>query len=325
MNRKLWLLPVLLLTSFNLAEAQQPTKIPRIGYLHSGQAATPPSSLKALRQGLHDLGYIEGKSIIIEYRFAEYKPERLPELASELVGLKVDLIVTSQTPSVQAIQKVSSTIPIVFGALSFPIENGIIASFARPGRNTTGMTVLSEELNGKRLELLKEAAPKIMRIGVFSNLDNPTQPLEWKAIQSAAQGLGLKLQSLGVRSANDFDATFKAALTERAQALINLPEALVNANFKRIAAFAAKHKMPAIYSDQTAIDVNGLMFYGPNTSEIWRRAAIYVDKILKGAKPADLPVEQPTKFELVINLKIAKQIGLTIPPKVLIRADRVIK
>ena len=311
MNRKLWLLAVLLLTSFNLAEAQQPAKIPRIGYLHSGQAATPPSSLKALRQGLHDVGYIEGKSIIIEYRFADYKPERLPELASELVGLKVDLIVTSQTPSVQAIQKVSSTIPIVFGALSFPIENGIIASFARPGRNATGMTVLSEELNGKRLELLKEAAPKIMRIGVFSNLDNPTQPLEWKQIQSAAQGLGLKLQSLGVRTANDFDATFKAALTERAQALINLPEALVNANFKRIAAFAAKHKMPAMYSDQTAIDVNGLMFYGPNTSEIWRRAAIYVDKILKGAKPADLPVEQPTKFEFVINLKTAKQIGLT--------------
>jgi putative tryptophan/tyrosine transport system substrate-binding protein len=325
MNRKFWLLPVLLLASFSLAQAQQPAKIPRIGYLHSGLAATPPTSLKALRQGLRDLGYIEGQSITIEYRFAEYKPERLPELASELVGLKVDLIVTSQTPSVQAIQKVSSTIPIVFGALSFPIENGIIASFARPGRNATGMTVLSEELNGKRLELLKEAAPKIMRIGVFSNLDNPTQPLEWKQIQSAAQGLGLKLQSLGVRSANDFDATFKAALTERAQALINLPEALVNANFKRIAAFAAKHKMPAMYSDQSAIDVNGLMFYGPNTSEIWRRAAIYVDKILKGAKPADLPVEQPTKFEFVINLKIAKQIGLTVPQKVLIRADKVIK
>ena len=198
MNSKIWLLAVLLLTSFNLAEAQQPAKIPRIGYLHSGQAATPPFSLKALRQGLHDVGYIEGKSIIIEYRFAEYKPERLPELASELVGLKVDVIVTSQTPSVQAIQKVSSTIPIVFGALSFPIENGIIASFARPGRNATGMTVLSEELNGTRLELLKEAAPKIMRIGVFSNLDNPTQPLEWRALQSAAQGLGLKLQSLGV-------------------------------------------------------------------------------------------------------------------------------
>jgi len=241
------------------------------------------------------------------------------------VGLKVDVIVTSQTPSVQAIQKVSSTIPIVFGALSFPIENGIIASFARPGRNATGMTVLSEELNGKRLELLKEVAPKIMRIGVFSNLDNPTQPLEWRQIQFAAQGLGLKLQYLGVRSANDFDATFKAALSERVQALMNLPEALVNANFKRIAAFAAKHKMPAIYSDQSPIDVDGLMFYGPITSDVWRRAAIYVYEILKGGKPADLPVEQPTKFEFVVNLKTAKQIGLTIPQKVLIRADKVIK
>jgi putative ABC transport system substrate-binding protein len=307
------------------AQAQEPAKLPRIGYLHSGPAATPPASLQDFRQGLRDLGYIEGKNIIIEYRFAEYKPEHLPELAAELVGLKVDVIVTSQTPSVQAIQKTSSTIPIVFRVLSFPIENGIIASFARPGKNATGLTVLSEELNGKRLELLKEAAPKTMRIGVFSNLDNPTQPLEWRGIQPAAQGLGLKLQSLGVRSANDFDVTFKAALTERVQGLINLPEALVNANFKRIAAFAAKHKMPAIYSDRSAIDVNGLMFYGPITSDIWRCAAIYVDKVLKGAKPADLPVEQPTKFEFIVNLKAAKQIGLTIPPNVLARADKVIK
>jgi putative ABC transport system substrate-binding protein len=318
-------LPVLILATIHLAHAQQPNKIPRIGYLHSGPSATPPATLEAFRQGLRDLGYVEGKTITIEYRFAEYKPERLPELASELVGLNLDVIVTSQTPSVQAIQKVSSTIPIVFGVLSFPIENGIIASFARPGRNATGLTVLSEELNGKRLELLKETAPKITRIGVFSNLDNPTQPLEWREIQSVAQGLGLKLQSLGVRSANDFDAIFKAALVERAQALINLPEALINANFKRMAEFAAKHKMPAIYSDKSAIDVGGLMFYGPITSDLWRRAAIYVDKILKGAKPSDLPVERPTKFEFIVNLKAAKQIGLTIPPNVLFRADKVIK
>jgi putative ABC transport system substrate-binding protein len=326
MNRKvLGLLTVLILVLFQIAKAQQPTKIPRIGYLHSGSAPTPPDSLKAFRQGLRDLGYIEGKNIIIEYRFAEYKPERIPELAAELVGLNVDLIVTSQTPNVQAIQKVSSTIPIVFGVLSFPIENGIITSFAHPGKNATGLTVLSEELNGKRLALLKEVAPKTVRVGVFSNLDNPTQPLEWREIQSAAQGLGLKLQSLGVRSANDFDATFRAALTGRSQALINLPEALVNANFKRIAAFAAKHRMPAIYSDRSAIDVNGLMFYGPNGLDLWRRAATYVDKILKGAKPADLPVQQATKFEFVINLKAAKQIGLTIPPRVLERANKVIK
>ena len=313
------------LASVHLVEAQQTNRIPRIGYLHSGPSATPPASLQAFRQGLRDLGYIEGRNITIEYRFAEYKPGRLPELASELVNLKVDVIVTSQTPSVQAIQKISSTIPIVFGVLSFPIENGIIASFARPGKNATGMTVLSEELNGKRLELLKETPPKITRIGVFSNLDNPTQPLEWKAIQSTAQGLGLKLQSLGVRSANDFDVILKAALTERAHGLINLPEALINANFKRIAEFAAKYKMPAIYSDRSAIDVGGLMFYGPNGLDLWRRAAIYVDKILKGAKPSELPVERPTKFELVINLKTAKQICLTIPPNLLARADKVIK
>jgi putative ABC transport system substrate-binding protein len=327
MNRNIFCVVfiALLLAHCLPAGAQQPTKIPRIGYLHSGPAATPPASLQDFRRGLRDLGYTEGKNIIIEYWFAEYKPERLPELAAELVGLEVDVIVTSQTPSVQAIQKISSTIPIVFGVLSFPVENGIIVSFARPGRNATGLTVLSEELNGKRLELLKEAAPKIMHVGVFSNLDNPTQPLEWREIQSAAQGLGLKLQSLGVRSANDFDAAFKEALTEHAQALTNLPEALVNANFKRIAAFAAQHKMPAIYSERSAIDVNGLMFYGPNTSDIWRRAAIYVDKILKGAKPADLPLEQPTKFEFIINLKTAKQIGLTIPQSVLFRADKVIK
>ncbi len=308
-----------------LAEAQQPTKVPRIGFLASGTAAAPPASLEAFKQGLRDLGYIEGKSIAIEYRWAEHKPERLPELAAELVGLKVDVIVTSQTPSVQAIKKVSSTIPIVFGVLSFPVENGIIASFARPGGNATGLTVLSEELNGKRLELLKESVPKIARVGVLSNLNNPTQPLEWKEIEVAAQALGLKLQSLGVRSVNDFDGVFKAALRDPAQALINLPEALVNANFKSIAEFAAKHKLPTMYSDRSGIEAGGLMFCGPITADLWRRAAIYVDKILKGSKPADLPVERPIKFEFVVNLKTAKQIGVTIPPNVLVRADRVIK
>ena len=319
------LLASLALTVICATDAQLATKTPRIGYLHSGSAARPPASLEAFRQGLRDLGYIEGKSITIEYRWAEYKPERLPDLAAELVGLKVDVIVTSQTPSVQAIKKVSSTIPIVFGVLSFPVENGIIASFARPGGNATGLTVLSEELNGKRLELLKESVPKMARVGVLSNLDNPTQPLEWKEIQVAAQVLGLKLQSLGVRSVNDFDGVFKAALRDRAQALINLPEALVNANFKSIAEFAVKHKLPTMYSDLSGIDAGGLMFYGPITADLWRRAAIYVDKILKGSKPADLPVERPMKFEFVVNLKTAKQIGLTIPPNVLARADRVIR
>jgi putative tryptophan/tyrosine transport system substrate-binding protein len=320
-----WLLVALLLTSTAITQAQPPPTVPRIGYLHSGTAAKPPSSLNAFKQGLRDLGYVEGKNIHIEYRWSEYKPERLSELAAELVALNVDVIVTSQTPSVQAVQKATSTLPIVFGVLSFPVENGIIASFARPGGNATGLTVLSEELNGKRLELLKESAPKIARVGVFSNLTNPTQPLEWKEIESAAKVLGLKLQSLVVRRVNDFETVFKAALTERAQALINLPEALVNANFKRIAQFAEKHKLPTMFSDPSGIDVGGLMFYGPLTADLWRRAAIYVDKILKGAKPAELPVERPTKFEFIVNLKTAKQIGLTIPPEVLARANRIIR
>ena len=281
--------------------------------------------LDAFRQGLRELGYIEEKNIVVEYRYADGKVDRVAELATELVGLNVDVIVTYQTPSVLALKKASATIPIVFAMLSFPIENGIVANFARPGGNATGLTVLSEELNGKRLELLKEAAPNVTRIGVLSNLANPTQPLEWKEIQAAAQGLGLKLQSLGVRSAKDFDSVFKAALEKRTQALINLPEALLVEQLNRIVEFAAKNKLPAIYSSPEFVQAGGLMSYSPIITDLWRRAATYVDKILKGAKPGDLPVERPTKFHFLINLKTAKQIGLTIPPNVLARADRVVK
>jgi putative ABC transport system substrate-binding protein len=307
------------------AEAQQGQKIPRIGFLGAGSASSMAGSLDAFRKGLGDLGYIEGKNIVIEYRYADLKAERIPDLAAELVGLKLDVILTSQTPNVLALKKASSTIPIVFAAISFPVENGIVASFARPGGNATGLTVLSEELNGKRLELLKQAAPNITRIGVLSNLANPTQPLEWKEIQAAAQVLGLKLQSLGVRSSSDFDPIFKAALRERAQALIQLPEALLTAHRNRIVDFATKNKLPSMYSDPQYTNAGGLMSYGPVITDLWRRAAVYVDKIIKGTKPADLPVERPTKFEFVINLKAAKQIGLTIPPNVLARADRVIR
>jgi putative ABC transport system substrate-binding protein len=279
----------------------------------------------AFQQGLRDLGYIEGQNIIVEYRYADFNAERLVELAAELVRQKVDVIVTSQTPSVLAIKQASTTIPIVFAVLSFPVENGIIQSFARPGGNATGLTVLSEELNGKRLELLKDVVQNLTRIGVFSNPSNPTQPLEWKEIRASAAVLGLKLQSLEVSKSEDFDGAFLAALSGRAEALLNLPEAVINSNFKRIAGFAARNKLPAIYSDASAIDAGGLMFYGPISTDLYRRAAVYVDKILKGAKPADLPVERPTKFELLINLKTAKQIGVTIPPNVLARADRVIR
>lgn len=306
-------------------DAQQPGKVPRIGYLGAGSGSARPGRLDAFRRGLQDLGYIEGKTILIEYRYADGKAERLPDLAAELVSLKPAVIVTSQTPSVLAIKKVSATIPIVFTSISHPVENGIVASFARPGGNATGLTVLTEELSGKRLELLKEAFPNVTRIGVLSNLANSTQPLEWKEIQAAAQGLGLKLQSLGVQSSNDFDRAFEAALRESAQALINLPESLIVSHFHRIVEFAAKNKLPSMYSASEAVDAGGLMSYAPNYTDLRRRAAIYMDKILKGAKPADLPVERPTKFEFVINLKTAKQIGLTIPQNVLVRADRVIK
>jgi putative ABC transport system substrate-binding protein len=307
------------------AEAQDVQKIPRIGILEPATAASVSARLTALKQGLRDLGYVEGQTVHIEYRYANGNPERLPDLAAELVSVKVDLIATSQTPSVLAIKKVSPTIPVVFFFLSFPVENGIAASFARPGGNATGLTVLSEELNGKRLELLKQTSPAMSRVGVLSNPSNPTQPLEWKGVQAAAATLKLKLISLPVQSGADLDAAFKSALKERAQALTNLPEAVFNMNRERIVEFAIRNRLPAMCSDPRAAEGGCLMSYGPNQLDIYRRGAVYIDKILKGAKPGDLPIEQPAKFDLIINLKTAQQIGLTIPQKVLTRADRVIK
>jgi putative ABC transport system substrate-binding protein len=274
---------------------------------------------------MRDLGYIEGKNIAIEYRYAAGESERISDLAAELINLKVDLIVTSQTPPVLALKKLSSTTPIVFVFLSFPVENGIVTSFARPGGNATGMTVLSEELNGKRLAILKDTATGIKRVGVLSNPSNPTQPLEWKGIEAAAATLGLTLQSLNVRTAADLDVALETALKQGAQALINLPEAVFTMTQARITDFAIKNKLPVMCSDPLAVQSGCLMSYAPNQLDLYRRAATYVDKILKGAKPAYLPVEQPTKFEFHINLRTAKAIGLTIPPNVLARADMVIK
>jgi putative tryptophan/tyrosine transport system substrate-binding protein len=325
---KTLLLASFVFLSVQIAEAQQSTKVPRIAYLHPGPAATASAArMDAFRQGLHELGYIEGKNISIEYRYSEGKTEaeRLPELAAELVRLNVDVIVTSGTPGVLAIKKASATMPIVFTVISHPIENGIVASFARPGGTVTGLTILTEELSGKRLELLKEAVPNVVRIGALSDLTNPTQPLEWKEILTAAQVLGLKLQSLGVRSSNDFDSVFEAALRERAQAIITLPQPRMNNHRNRIVQFTVKNRLPAMYPAPEFTELGGLMSYAPIYTDLFRRAAIYVDKILKGAKPGDLPVEQPTRFEFVINLKTAKQIGLTIPQNVLARADKVIK
>jgi len=308
-----------------VAEAQQPAKIPRIGFLGAASASALTGRLNALRQGLHDLGYIDGKTISIEYRYADGNPDRLSHLAAELVDLKVDVVITSSTPSVLAIKKASPTMPIIFTTISHPVENGIIASFARPGGNVTGLTNLTETLSGKRLELLKEVAPKVIRIGILSDLSNPTQPQEWKEIQAAALGLGLKLQSLGVRTGSDFGRALDSAIKERAQALLNLPHPLILTHSKRIVEFAAKNKLPAMYTSREYTDVGGLMFYARDQTEAYNRVAVFVDKILKGTKPGDIPVEQPRKFEFVVNLKAAKQIGLTIPPNVLVRADKVIK
>jgi putative ABC transport system substrate-binding protein len=307
------------------AGAQQPSKVPKIGFLVGPSRSFFASRMESFQQGLHSLGYIEGKNIVIEYRYAEGKADRLPTLAAELVGLNVDVIVTSATPSVLATKKATSTIPVVFVSVTDPVASGLVASLARPGGNITGLTILAPELSGKRLELLKEAVPNVTRVAFLWNPANPAQAPQWREAQAAAQALGLRLQSLEVRSSNDFDSAFEAALRERARALIASPEPLINTHLKRIVEFAAKNRLPAMYAGPEVVDAGGLMSYAPDYTYQYRRAATYVDKILKGAKPADLPVEQPTKFEFIVNLKTAKQIGLTIPPSVLARADKIIK
>jgi putative ABC transport system substrate-binding protein len=306
-------------------EAQQPSKVPKIGFLVGPSRSFFTSRIESFEQGLHSLGYIEGRHVVIEYRYAEGKADRFAALAAELVGLKVDVIVTTTTPGVLATKKATSTIPIVFVSVGDPVAGGLVASLARPGGNITGLTILAPELSGKRVELLKEAIPNITRVAFLWNSANPAQGLQWKETQAAAQALGLQLKSLEVRSSNDFDSAFEAVLRERAQALIPAAEPLVNTHLNRIVEFAAKNRLPAMYGGPEVVEAGGLMSYAPNYDDLFRRAATYVHKILKGAKPGDLPVEQPTKFEFVINLRTAKQIGLTIPPNVLARADKVIK
>jgi putative ABC transport system substrate-binding protein len=318
-------LPALVLAAIHLVEAQQPTKVARTGYLSGTSSSFSSARVDALRQGLNELGYFEGKNIVIEYRFADGKPDRLPALAKELVGLKLDVVVATTTASVLALKKASETIPIVVVSSADPIASGLVASLARPGGNITGLTILAPELSGKRLELLKEVVPNVTRVGVLRNPANPAQEPIWKEIQAGAQELRLQLQSLEVRSSNDLDSAFEAAIRERVQALITTPEPLINAHMKRIVDFASKNRLPAMYAGPEAVDAGGLMSYAPNYGDHYRRAGSYVVKILKGVKPADIPVEQPMKIEFVINLKAAKQIGLTIPPNVLARAVKVIK
>ena len=322
MNRKIifFALATMILDSAHLAQAQQTRKIPRIGIL--ADVSAPHHS--AFQQGLRDLGYVEGENIVIESRYAEGKRDRLPELAAELVLLKVDVIV-SVGPATPYAAKSVKTVPVVMGYSGDPIEAGVVASLARPGGNVTGMTFFAAVLAGKRVELLKEAIPKISRLAVLANPGHAGEQLELRETQAAAKALAMTLQYLTVRAPKDFDDAFRAMTRERAEAIIAFPDALTMAHRKEIAEFSAKNRIASVSGWSEFVEAGALMTYGPNLLDSWRRVAVFVDKILKGTKPADLPVEQPTKFEFVINLKTAKAIGLTIPPNVLVRADKVIK
>ena len=306
------------------ARAQQPGKLHRIGYLSASVGRDDPN-YEALRQGLRALGYIEGQNLVIEYRSAEGNLDRLPALAAELVRLKVDIIFAAGATQAVAAKKATSAIPIIFVGTVDPVAIGLVDSLARPGGNVTGFSIGAPGLYGKRLEILKETLPRLSRVGLLLNPVNPAADVIFKEVQTAGQDLGVRVQSLEVRSPNDIDTAFEAATKAQLGALVVMQHPPITTNPKRIVELAAKRRLPAIYSDTPWIHDGGLMSYGPSIPDLNRRAAIHVDKILKGAKPADLPVEQPIKFELMINLKTAKTLGLTIPPVVLMRAERVIK
>jgi len=310
-----------------IAEAQQPKKIPRIGYLVGGDPTTESTRSKGIQLALRELGYIEGQNIATEYRYAEGRSDRQPELAAELVRLKVDIIVTAGGGIIQAAKNATNTIPIVMaGSPNDPVEAGLVESLARPGGNVTGLTNLTRELGGKRLELLKEAVPKLARVAVLYDPAVRVSAHEVKEVLPvAARGLGLTLQPWEVRSADGFEKVFAALSKQRPDGLFVSGGPLMRDNQKRILGFALKSRLPSVYPQREYVDAGGLMYYGADIADSYRRVAYFVDRILKGAKPTDLPVEQPTKFELVINLKTAKQIGLTIPQSVLYRADKVIK
>lgn len=307
------------------ALAQQPPKVPWIGVLVAATASSQSARLEAVRQGLRELGYVEGKNIFIEWRYAEGKFDRLPDLAAELVRLKVEVIVTGGSTSTRAAKEVTTTIPIVMANDDDPVGNGFVASLARPGGNITGLSTLSPELSGKRLELLKEVAPGLSRVAVLGTSTRPGNAQALKETELAAGAFGVELQYLDVLAPKDIETVFQAASKGRAEAVLVLGNPITFSQRTQVVDLAAKSRLPAIYPFLEFVEAGGLMTYGPSFTDLFRRAATYVDKILKGAKPADLPVEQPTKFEFVINLKSAKQIGLTIPPHVLARADRVIK
>jgi putative tryptophan/tyrosine transport system substrate-binding protein len=327
MNKKIFCFPLcaLLLAVRFPAEAQQPTKVPRIGFLNTNAPAAFTTRTEGFRQGLRELGYVEGKNILIEYRYAEGKLDRLPSLAAELVRLKVDIIVTAVSSSTRSAKQATNTIPIVMAQDNDPVGNGFIASLARPGGNITGLSTLSPEIGGKQLELLKGVVPKFVRAAVIGTSTLPGHAQRLKETELAAGALRVELQYLDVLSLEDIETAFRQASKGRADAVVVLGGLVLISHRTQVANLAAKNRLPAIYNVPEFVDAGGLMTYGASYIDLYRRAATYVDKILKGAKPADLPVEQPTKFELLINLKTAKQIGLAIPPSVLARADKIIK
>ncbi len=306
-------------------EAQQPGKMARIGWLSSGSTASHGLLIDGFREGLRELGYTERKNIAIEYRWAEGRLDRLPQLAAELVQLKVQVLVTAGSPGILAAKRATTTIPIVMAVGGDPVGAGFVASLARPGGNITGLSNLAEDLIAKLLELLKEAVPRASRVAVLSNPGNPAHAAFRREIQTAAQVLGVTLLPVEARAPNDYEGAFAAMGRERAGALVVLPDPMSLTERRRITDLAARSRLPAIYGFKEEAEAGGLMSYGVSLRWSYHRAATYVDKILKGAKPADLPVEQPTRFELVINLKTAKALGITFPRSILIRADQVIQ
>ena len=326
MSKKIviWLLATVLLATASPAEAQQPKKVPRICSLEN-TAALSAINLKLFRERLRELGYIEGQNITIEYRYSEEKLERLPELVAELVRLNCDVILTSGTEAAQAAKNGTKTIPVVMAFSADAVRSGIVADLARPGGNVTGMTGMGAELYGKRLELLKETVPKLSRVAILWSPSSPDAADNLKELEAVGRYLKIGIQSIEVKSADDIERAFQAATKKRAQALMLLGGGFVAFHEKRIIELAAKYRLPAMYPNTRYVERGGLMTYAEDRPYMFRRAAEIVDKILKGTKPADIPVERPKKFELVFNLNAAKRIGLTIPPNVLVRADKVIR
>src|SRR5215831_38530 len=319
------LLITLALASVDVVEGQQPKKVPWIGFLSAVSPSTNSARVEAFRQGLRELGYVEGKNIVVEYRYAEGKQDRVRELADELARLKVDIVVSAGPTLTRAAKEATGTIPIVMAFDDDPVGSGFVASLARPGGNITGLSTLFPEMSGKQLELLKEIVPTLSRVAVIGNATQPGNPQALREINLTADALGVQVQYLEVRGPKDIETAFREASKEHADAVLVLSTTILYFNRRQVSELAVKSRLPTIYGRPEYVDEGGLVYYGPSYTDLYRRVAVYVDKILKGAKPADLPVEQPTKFEFIINLKAAKQIGLTIPPNVLVRADKVIR